>query len=472
MARSLRGESLIYLAGTIGSSFFLYLTIPIYTRAFTPAQYGALSMVTALIGVIGGVLILGGDTALSRFWFQESDSSRRGRLALAWIAFLAALAVVVCLVLALLAPVTSPFILDGVASSWLLVIALATLPFAQTSRLVSQVLRNQFRAWTYATSAILLGMLTAALGVGLAVGTRLGLVGVVLGTLLSELIILSVRLFQTRHTFSFGVDWSRVKPMLRFGAPLVPVSLSFWVFAAANRLVLGHFGGLTELGYFAVASSVTAAFALVTGAVSQAWVPRAFSLYEADQGLAARQIGRFLTAYLALLGTLAVLASSLAPEIVSLIATPQYAAAARAIPVLAVGSVAFGAQLLTASGLTLTNRTKSLALLSVSAAVVDVGLAMALIPTWGVMGAAVAGASGYVLLAVLFLVFSQRAWPIALERRSLALTCGSLLAATLALTALTDEALWIRLTCAALYAASMLPIYRRFAQLRNPQVTR
>jgi O-antigen/teichoic acid export membrane protein len=216
--------------------------------------------------------------------------------------------------------------------------------------------------------------------------------------------------------------------VLRFGVPLVPVSLSFWVFTAADRIVVAKLAGLTELGYYSVAVTVTTVFIVLTSAVSQAWVPRAMELYETDRDRAAVAIGASLTYYVFGLGVLASIAASLAKEVTAVLSGADYAPAAAAIPLLCLGSVAYGSQTITASGMTMRHRTGRLAVISIGAAVVNIVAAIALVPPFGIKGAAAATVIGYLVLTSAYLWASQRLWPIRVERRRIAVVVGLLVA--------------------------------------------
>ncbi len=420
LGRAVSRDVAVYTLGAVLANGILYLSVPIYTRVFPPAEYSQLAFVTTVSGMLAGILVLGGDTALARFWFQTTEEQARRRLALTWIGFLAAWAVVVCLLLSPLAPVVASFTLERRSAASLFLLALATLPVAQTSRMVAQVMRNQFRPVPFVATGVLLGATSLGAGLVFAVGLDLGIAGIFVGILCAESLVLVVRTVLTRTAYAGPVDRVALRGLLRFGVPLVPVTVSFWVFTAADRVVVGKVAGLAELGYYSVAVTVTLVFVVLTSAVSQAWLPRATQLFEHDRDRAAWAVGASLTYYVFGLGLLAALASAFAPEVTSLLSGPDYAPAARAIPLLCLGSVAYGSVTITASGMTMMHRTGRLAVLSIVAAVVNVGAALALVPPFGIVGAAGATVVGYLVLTMSYLWSSQRLWAIHVEHRRLA----------------------------------------------------
>jgi O-antigen/teichoic acid export membrane protein len=69
--------------------------------------------------------------------------------------------------------------------------------------------------------------------------------------------------------------------------------------------------------------------------------------------------------------------------------------------------------------MTMMHRTGRLATLSVLAAVVNVAAALALVPPFGIVGAAGATLIGYLVLTMFYLWASQRLWAIHVEHRRL-----------------------------------------------------
>jgi O-antigen/teichoic acid export membrane protein len=460
MGRQVSREIAVYTVATFVAGGIQYIAVPIYTRIFPPQEYSKLVLVQTVTSLLAGISVLGGDTALARFWFDDAEPAHRRRLAVTWIGFLAG--VVLVLVLALL-----PF--SGLLSAWsfghagrseLFVLGLLAIVPAQVSRLVAQILRNEFRAIAFAVTAILLGALTLGAGLVLAVGLDLGIEGILLGTLLAEATVLVLRVTMTRQTFMGRPDPSLLRPLLNFGLPLVPVTVSFWVFGASDRLVVAKLTSLRELGLYSVAATLTTAFGVLIMAVGQAWTPRAVQLSLTNPLGAAVALGRALTYFLFVLSFAAVVTSAAAPWIIGLISGPEYRGAASAVPMLVAGTVAFGSSVITSTGLVVASRTRSLPVIASSAALLNVVLAIVLVPVWGIVGAATASAVGYALLTLGYLWFSQRYWPVVLEKPRLLVIVCALAAVAVGCTVLGTNANPLRLLIPVLFLGLVLPAAR------------
>ena len=74
------------------------------------------------------------------------------------------------------------------------------------------------------------------------------------------------------------------------------------------------------------------------------------------------------------------------------------------------------------AGISYARRTEFMALITLAAAAVNVGLNFALIPPYGMVGAAIANAVAYVILTTLYYVVAQRLYYTAYEVRKLVTT--------------------------------------------------
>ena len=463
LLRGMSGDVVVYSLGDVASKALGFISVPIYTNIFLKAEYGVLGLAASVGALVSGLMVLGGDTALSRFWFEDESPEARRTLVTTWIGFLALWSLAVTLVLVPVVPAFVQFSKFNSSYRTTFWVLLATTPISLVSRMLAQILRNQFRPVAFAATSFATGVIGLGAGLFAVQVLHRGVAGVLTAFLLAEVIIITVRIYLTRHSLRGSFDPQLLRRVLKFALPLVPVTVSFWVFTASDRLVLARLGtdAGNDLGLYAVALSVASIFALLSGAVGQAWIPRTTMLYERDRERAAVVIGASLTYYLFALGLIAVLISAFAPEIIAIISAPAFADAAAPLPLLALGSVAYGTGVLTSSGMSLTHNTKPLAVASAVTAVVNIVFAIALIPPFGIMGAALAGVLGYVVLTTSYLWISQRLWPIQLETRRLLVICVAL-TATVALTSdLVRLPLGIRAVLPVLFVASVLALAGR-----------
>jgi O-antigen/teichoic acid export membrane protein len=145
---------------------------------------------------------------------------------------------------------------------------------------------------------------------------------------------------------------------------------------------------------------------LVVTAFQIAWVPFSLSLarHEAAPHVYARTLLYFLGGALGALLLLTLFATPL----IEVFATPAYLPAGRVLALAGLSSVASGAYYIVATGVNLAGKTAHIGWTTVVAAIVSIALNVLLIPTWGVLGAAVAGLIANLIPVALLYMVAQR----------------------------------------------------------------
>lgn len=415
--KQLAKEVAIYGAGDVLLRATAFITMPIYTRIFSVDDYGILNFVLTITGLLGAVLILGGDSAYARYFFEAKEHEQRQIVTSSWFGFLALWS---CAVIAIFVP------LAGFFSQWsfgsaeegrFFAIALVTAPVVLINQLCGQALRNQFRARLFTVLNVTTTLLT--IGISLYAVTRLqmGLAGVLMGTLAAAILVLPVRIFTVRDLLRPVFSLTVVLEMLAFGLPLVPASLAIWVFMSSDRILLGKMSTLDQLGLFAVATSVASILVLINGAISQAWSPHAYHVFETQPEQARVFYGQVMTYLLIGFGILVVGVTAFSGVLLRVLAAPAFAPSALAVGPMALGIMANATVNITALGISLVKKTKYLAIATWIAAGVNVVLNLVLIPRWGMLGSSWAMAVTYACLSAAYLVIGQRLWPVRYEKR-------------------------------------------------------
>jgi O-antigen/teichoic acid export membrane protein len=105
--------------------------------------------------------------------------------------------------------------------------------------------------------------------------------------------------------------------------------------------------------------------------------------------------------------------AGLAPLLVQIFARGEdYGPAAAVIGLLALGAVALGAYYVVATGVNLAQRTGQIAWTTLVSALVSLTLNALLIPSWGIIGAGLAGLAANLTSTTLIFRVSQRVWPL------------------------------------------------------------
>lgn len=429
--RLLMKDLLIYGTGDLTLKLCGLLTLPIYTRIFPPNEYGIWSLAVALIGMMTTVLILGGNTTYSRFYFDAGTAEEKKTVTSTWFLFLTAWNVLVTLCLLPFAESLSRLTLGDSRYQAIFMISILIVPLSNLNLMFGQILRNEFSAAKFATLNVISNLLTVGCSLVAVLVLHLGLVGLAGGMLASLLIMLPIRIWDTRKAIRFQFSFPVLKKMLSFSLPLVPMSMAYWIFGSSDRFLLSKLSSADQVGLYGVAISLTAGLSFISNSLGQAWAPHALEAYEKQEALARQFFGNVLNYILVGFGFLCVALTAFSREVMVLLSTPSYYSASKAIGPLALGIIALATTQVTALGISLSKKTHYFITCAWFAAILNVLLNILWIPKWGLLASSWATAISYAALSFAYAIVSQKLWPMIYDFRKISLSIALTVAFTL-----------------------------------------
>jgi len=410
--KKLFSDLAIYSSGSLLIKGMSLISAPIFTRIFDPTEYGAWSFINVMVAFLTGILMLGGDNAYTRFFFQCESEEEKKALSTTWFSFLALWSIVV---MASVLPFTdhlAAWMLGTEQYHAALAIGFISSPLLMMNLILSQALRNRFRAGAFSVLNVATAALTLTLAVIFVLYFELGVTGALLGAAAAGLLMIPVRLYFIRDLLAWSFSFKFLKKLLVFGLPLVPMNVAFWLFSNADRLMLARLATLEEVGLYSIAAAMAAVLMLLQTAVGQSWLPHAVKIYEENRELAARVFRRTMIFLLAASGFVITGFVALAQEVLFILVPPPYYAAFLAIPFLSAGFLFFTTAQVSVVGIMVKNKTVYIMLATWLVAILNIGLNSILIPRFGLAGAGAATGLSYIMFAAGYFLISRRLWPV------------------------------------------------------------
>jgi O-antigen/teichoic acid export membrane protein len=446
-------ESSIYgLSGVVGSALAVFL-VPIYTRIFTPADYGVLELIQSLMSV--GVLlsILGTDSGQTIYFYGTQSLEDRKKTITTAFGLQLGLSALMASVLYMLSGPVAKIVLGSLQYAIYIRLVAISLPFIMIGFFIVNLQRLLRKPWTVAILSVCQLVTTLAMTIWLVIMLRKGLYGVYLSNLLVSFVFAVIGLFLLRKWFSSSISVSRSRELLKYGIPLVPASVAYLVMTWSDRYFLSYYTTLDQVGLYAIGNKIALLVGLVVGAFQTALGPFAISIQKEED--ASRTYANVLTLYLAVTVGIAVALSIFAPEILVVLTTPKFYGASVVVPFLAFSIIGHGAYYIAALGVILTKQTPHIGYTTTLAAMVNVGCNVLLIPRWGVIGAAVASVLSQWISALALLYVSQRYYPIPHRLKE----CQIVVASGVVLIVLGCQVQFASLWLSVLFKISLLSLY-------------
>lgn len=206
---------------------------------------------------------------------------------------------------------------------------------------------------------------------------------------------------QGRKVFS----WKYWKFTLLFNIPLLPHYLSQVILSSSDRILIGNMCSVSDAGVYSIAYSVGMIMTLLTSSLNSTVVPW---LYRKLDG---KEYGRIRKMSVVLLGGIAVAVlfiDALAPDIVAILAPPEYGEAMSLVPIIS-ASVFFMFVYSYCSNIEFFYEKRGLATAaSMLAALLNVFLNIVLIPVIGYQAAGFTTMACYIAMSVAHYAFAQR----------------------------------------------------------------
>jgi O-antigen/teichoic acid export membrane protein len=411
--RELSKHLAIYGSGDVAIQALNFLLLPLYVKYLSKADYGVLALLASVEATVKLFFRWGVDGAFMRFWYDCTDERERQRLASTLFLFLLG-ANGVLLVLSLVA---SPFLSSRLLQSegYTLALQLVLLnTFAIGFTFIPfHVLRIQGRAREFSGLTLARSASTLVLRLFLVVGAGLGVMGVVIADVVVTAVLLVVMLRWfiplLRPVFSMNV----LRKSLAFGLPRVPHGFALQLMSVGDRFVMTRYLPVQDIGVYSIGVSFGLVEKIVLGAFEYAWAP--FYYATAREPDAERVFSTVATYGVAVLALMTAGLSAVAADLLNVVTHGQYVAAAGVVTWTAIGVFFYGVYLLTSIGLNITSRTGYYPVTTAIGAALNIALNFALLPTFGIIGAAWANGAAYAVQAGLAYGFSQRFYPVRYE---------------------------------------------------------
>lgn len=412
--KRLVGLSVIYSISDALGKGAVYLLIPLLTYVLSTDEFGIWAFLRIFFPIGQLIFSVGISQVAFRFYFVYTDDrERRDFFGAIWVFLL----LVSSSLLGLTLLVVRLLDVQGFSqiafypyihlTLWAVVVRVAfeSIPL--------QVFRAEENGGAYFAASLATFVLTLATHVGFVWVMGLGLIGALYAALVTSglmgLYYSVVMLRKSRLNLNFR---KFLGPSLAYGLPLIPHTVGFWGLGLADRLVLEANVSLTALGIYSLGDQFRQLYQLLVQGGNAALMP---SFGRASNALSERALlPRLSTYYVLAMAYIGLGIAMYAPEVAAIIAPPAYAGAVAVIPWLVLGQFFMAVYFIPMNAIAQTaGQTRQVSVVTVTAAAINIGLNVLLVPRYGIMAAAVSTTIGYVVLFAFMQWQAQRIMPIA-----------------------------------------------------------
>lgn len=402
-----------YLAGRAGLMVLGFLSFPVITRLLPIAQYGELSLALKLCLLWTVLSKCGIQNAALRFFPEYTKRSPEAKLACSSTLVLSVAAIAGAMMLLGFALIHVPELHRNRAIAELAPLLLVLAFVRSIQPTFSGLLRSERRTWVF-NACELSGKATGILFSILALlfiarELRLYLSGLVVA---EAFVVAAVAFwFYRSGLLSAGLFRPELaRTALTFSAPLIAYELTSVILDSGDRILIGKYLGLTQLGLYSAAYSVAtyAEEALMTP-VNMALMPGYMKVWVTDGASATiRFLNQALDLFIMGCGAIAMLVYVNASDLLSILASRKFAAASTLLPILVLGLLVYAVHIFFNAPLIIHKKSMILTCVTTGCCIANVGMNMILLPRMGIAGAAWATLLSYVLMVAALAIISRR----------------------------------------------------------------
>ena len=382
-------HSLIYLTGDFVYKGIVIFLIPLYTRYLTTGGYGIIESVRAVGSVLVIVYALGLDSALGRFYFDYEDKEELKKYIGSVLIAIILLGLIIAGLFDVLGNRFSFLLVKQIPYNPYIKLILWSSFFAVIPATFLIFLQIQEKSGKYVLFQVFQALFTIGLIVYFVVFLRQGALGQIKGKLYASIILFAIAMYFFRRSSRVSILKAKVIESLKYGLPLIPHCLCWWVLDLSDRIILQKFVALSQVGIYSLGYNIGIGMELIVSAFNKAWVPFLFSTAKKNKD--APQIFSKLSTYYMMVILFVGLAISLfSREIIQILATPKFYEASKVVPVIVLSFIFIGMYLMVTNQIFYEKKTAYLTFISAIGAVTNIILNFLLIPKYGIMGAAYA----------------------------------------------------------------------------------
>ena len=415
-------NSLLYLLPVILGNLIPFLTLPVFTRILTAEDYGALALAQVFAMFVTGLANLGLLLIYERNFFEHRDREDAAQLFYSiWVFVITALCFCILITYLFKEPLAA-WITRSPGHGNLFFWATCSASVLSLQTYCLTYFKNTENAKSVVRYTIAQGVLVAFISLFLVVYVRSGVLGIVWGQLVAGLIILMFLAYRFLKILPVAFSFEILRNSLKLSYPLT-INLLFKVignqFDKYMILLLGTIGGV---GIYSIGQKVSYIVFTFMTAIENVFRPQVYRrMFETgDKG--GDEVGVYLTPFLYMSISIALLVSLFAEEIITVLTPPPFHSAIDIVIVLSMlmGSHFFGKQpqLLYAGKTFLTS---GLALVRVG---LNIGINIPFILTWGAIGAAWGAFAAGIMGNIISFAVAQRYYEIKWEYGKIATVFG------------------------------------------------
>ena len=426
MLRDLLKDGGLYTMANMLTKGIGLLLIPFYTIYFSTAEYGVRDILMVFGLFAGNIFSLQLNQGLARYVGEPTLNPLKKKI----YASTATIAVVALFtVFSAICFIFSRQIADLLSSSYQISvqtfrIAAGAIVFNNIFYFLNVYLRFLRKAKTVSALSFAHAILGVVLMFFFVFYFDLGVDSIFLPFVLVVPVLIAVQLYILKEHLILSFNGSYFKSLLKYSIPMLGGALSLVTMNFTDRIFINEMIGADSLGIYSLGSQFASIIGIVVTGFAAAMGP--IILEKHNRASTRKELERFFMLFVGI-GTAGALALSLfSHEITKIFTSQNYQSAYTVMPMLFF-SVLFTGLHMFSPGMAIHMKTKTIAVLTLLFAVLNIILNYYFVPKWGIVGAASSTLIATGLYQTIYFAFAQKSYAYRLQLKNVTIIVSVLI---------------------------------------------
>lgn len=419
--RNLFKSSSVYTVGNFLKRSLFLVSMPVLTRCLSTAEYGKLSLINTIIGILSTLfgLALGG-YAMRSYYDCDNDYDKKKMLGTLFVFLL-----IFTLIISILLTFTGRYYYSSIFENipfapyfplgvWICFFtAIETLPFA--------ILRLKENALKYITIILSRSALMILLSILSVVILNMGAEGPLYASLVVNVLFACIYCLYLKGQIKLAYSNSVVKDGLIFSIPILAMLMGRNLFDSADRIFLQYYTNMSIVGIYSVGITIGSVLVMIANSINTAWVPFFYKLVKEDIDAKTifSQASSFIYAIILFVGMIPIVFRH---DIIFILAPSDYYVIIDILPYIMIGAILNSLFFIPVRGIYQGKKTIHLIYIVSSGLIVNIVANYYLIPKYEMLGASISTIGGSTVMLILCYLVSQRLFQIDYQWNKIAKT--------------------------------------------------
>lgn len=389
-----------YTIGNFSSKAVNFLLLPLYTAYLTPQEYGIVSSIQILTGILLIFFTLGLERAIYRLFFDyDGETGKRNFLGTIAISITITTPIVCGILFLLKNPVSSiyksiefyPYFAYGIITA-------VFMTYGMVPKISFQV---KEKGKNYLFLSLLILVFRVVPVIWYVVFQKGGAVGMLKGAMIGNGLTLIFLIPITLKQINLYFDLSILKNTLKYCLPFIPMILSAWVVNMSDRIFIEQYFSTYEVGIYSLAYKIGEAVQFLCASILLAYSPFFFKIANSEVPRGKEKLFRLNRLILIFLIVAGFFVSLFSKNIIQIFFDEKYQAAYTIIPIIVLGYLFIQFNALQTKAFYQEKKTLQIMYINIVGAVLNIILNYFLIKEMSYMGAAISTAATQFVLFIL-----------------------------------------------------------------------